>query len=382
MDRPAPGDPIGWLGRLIARDRAAAISVAALVLIASLASVPPASGAHPSSDPASFGPRLVVGGGVLNEEAPASTAPTGGVGALGSLVVPSTAGPYLSDGTLLKPIVVDTSVPDSRDRLATYTVKAGDTLYSIAAQHGLSFGTVMWANGLTGTLLHIGQVLVLPPIDGVVVTVAPGDTLDAIAARTGVDATTIADYNQLTEGDLVVGQILIVPGGTGPSIGLAVTGQPAARSSSPTGSAGGCAGCGFAPLEWPVPGGYMSQPFGCTGFIYEPRYGSCPHFHSGIDIAAPEGSRIVAAAAGTVIFAGWKANGGGYQVWVSDGNDLYTGYHHMSSVAVHAGEQVARGQFIGRVGMTGNATGPHCHFMVTIGPIGTTGYPVDPRRYL
>ncbi len=139
---------------------------------------------------------------------------------------------------------------------------------------------------------------------------------------------------------------------------------------------------GFAPLLWPVPGGYISQGFGCTGFPFEPPYGSCPHFHSGLDIAAPEGTRILAAAAGTVVFAGWKSNGGGFQVWVSDGANLYTGYHHMSSIAVYAGEHVKRGQRIGAVGMTGNATGPHCHFMVSIGPFWAGGTPVDPRRYL
>ena len=139
---------------------------------------------------------------------------------------------------------------------------------------------------------------------------------------------------------------------------------------------------GFAPLLWPVPGGYVSQGFGCTGVIWEPPFGSCPHYHTGIDIAAHEGAPILAAAAGTVVFAGWQSNGGGYQVWVSDGGNMYTGYHHMSSVGVFAGERIRRGQRIGAVGMTGNATGPHCHFMVSIGPFWAGGRPVDPRRYL
>jgi Peptidase family M23 len=139
---------------------------------------------------------------------------------------------------------------------------------------------------------------------------------------------------------------------------------------------------GFAPLLWPVPGGYISQGFGCTGVPQEPAFGSCPHYHNGIDIAAHEGTPIRAAAAGTVVFAGWRSNGGGYQVWVSDGNDMYTGYHHMSSISVYTGERIRRGQRIGAVGMTGNATGPHCHFMVSIGPFWAGGTAVDPRRYL
>ncbi len=153
-----------------------------------------------------------------------------------------------------------------------------------------------------------------------------------------------------------------------------------ARDSSKAG--GGRPVPGFAPLLWPVPGGYLSQGFGCTGVIWEPPYGSCPHYHNGLDIAAHEGTPIRAAAGGTVVFAGWQSNGGGYQVWVSDGGNMYTGYHHMSSIAVYSGERIARGQRIGAVGMTGNATGPHCHFMVSIGPFWAGGRPVDPRRYL
>ena len=80
--------------------------------------------------------------------------------------------------------------------------------------------------------------------------------------------------------------------------------------------------------------------------------------------------------------AGWRDNGGGYQIWISDGHDIYTGYHHLSSIGVDVGEHVKRGQRIGAVGMTGNATGPHCHFMVTIGRIWDGGRAVDPRRYL
>jgi murein DD-endopeptidase MepM/ murein hydrolase activator NlpD len=140
-----------------------------------------------------------------------------------------------------------------------------------------------------------------------------------------------------------------------------------------------------APLRflWPVPGGVLSQRFGCTGVPFEPPFGSCPHFHNGIDIAAPQGTRIVAAAAGTVALAGWVDNGGGYQVWISVGNGLYTGYHHMASVAVRVGQRVRRGQVIGRVGMTGNATGPHCHFMVTRGRYWTgQGAALDPLRYV
>jgi murein DD-endopeptidase MepM/ murein hydrolase activator NlpD len=60
--------------------------------------------------------------------------------------------------------------------------------------------------------------------------------------------------------------------------------------------------------------------------------------------------RVKAAAAGTVIFAGWKNNGGGYQVWIAHGSNPYTTYNHMSSISVGRGQHVGRGQQVGRVG--------------------------------
>jgi murein DD-endopeptidase MepM/ murein hydrolase activator NlpD len=121
-------------------------------------------------------------------------------------------------------------------------------------------------------------------------------------------------------------------------------------------------------MAWPVDGGYISQYY---------HYG-----HWAIDIAADYGTRVKAAAAGTVIFAGWKNNGGGYQVWISHGSNLYTTYNHMSSISVGRGQHVGRGQQVGRVGQSGNATGPHLHFEVWRGPIWNGGTRVNPLIYL
>ena len=81
-------------------------------------------------------------------------------------------------------------------------------------------------------------------------------------------------------------------------------------------------------------------------------------------------------------FAGWRSNGGGYQVWISHGSGLYTTYNHMSSVSVHAGQRVSKGQRVGRVGATGWATGPHLHFEVWRGPVWSGGHRVNPYGYL
>lgn len=85
--------------------------------------------------------------------------------------------------------------------------------------------------------------------------------------------------------------------------------------------------------------------------------------HSGVDIAAPEGSAIRAAMSGTVRFAG-ESKGYGNLVIVEHADGLETRYAHCDSIDVHAGDSVASGQVIATVGATGRATGPHLHFEV------------------
>lgn len=116
-------------------------------------------------------------------------------------------------------------------------------------------------------------------------------------------------------------------------------------------------------LTWPVPGGYVSQYY-WSG-------------HLAIDIAAPYGNPVVAADAGTVTWAGWRNNGGGYVIEVTHANGIVTGYNHLGVIQVTAGQVVARGERIASVGCTGSCTGPHVHFQVIVG-----GVYVNPLRYL
>jgi murein DD-endopeptidase MepM/ murein hydrolase activator NlpD len=279
-------------------------------------------------------------------------------------------GPFRDDGTLMKPFAVDTTVADGKALLRTYRVKSGDTLTGIAQHFSVSMMTVWWANDLKAKNdLHIGQLLVIPPVNGVVVTVTAADTLESLAAKFEVEPAEIIDANNLADPNLVVGQTLTIPGAR--SAGIATpkpTPRPAAKSGSTHTTTRAPARYSGGRFAWPVPGGYISQYF---------HYG-----HYAIDIAADPGTRVVAAAGGTVIFAGWKNNGGGYQVWISHGSNLYTTYNHMMSVSVGRGQGVSRGQQVGRVGMTGNATGPHCHFEVWRGPVWAGGVRVNPLLYL
>ena len=84
--------------------------------------------------------------------------------------------------------------------------------------------------------------------------------------------------------------------------------------------------------------------------------------HRGLDIAAPYGSKVTPIANGKVIFAGWRRNCGGYQVWLSHANNLYTAYYHLASETTTVGATVS-GSYtrIGTVGRTGCASGNHVH---------------------
>lgn len=98
--------------------------------------------------------------------------------------------------------------------------------------------------------------------------------------------------------------------------------------------------------------------------------------HTGLDIAAPAGTKIKAAAAGTVIFSGYSG-GYGYLVKISHGSGITTYYGHCSKLYVSEGDKVAAGDVIAAVGSTGNSTGNHLHFEVV-----KNGVELNPQNYL
>jgi murein DD-endopeptidase MepM/ murein hydrolase activator NlpD len=140
----------------------------------------------------------------------------------------------------------------------------------------------------------------------------------------------------------------------------------AAQIRSAQGSSGGSTGSGVSAsgLIWPV-SGVVTSGFGW-------RWG---RMHEGIDISAPTGTAVHAAASGTVIFAGWMG-GYGQLIVIDHGNGLATAYAHLSSIWIGGGS-VSQGQAIGAVGCTGSCTGPHLHFEVRV-----NGSAVDPMGYL
>ncbi|HEY0080684.1 MAG TPA: peptidoglycan DD-metalloendopeptidase family protein [Pyrinomonadaceae bacterium] len=126
------------------------------------------------------------------------------------------------------------------------------------------------------------------------------------------------------------------------------------------------------PSIWPVEG-RMTDDFGLRG---NPFGGDSSEFHAGQDIATNWGTPVVAAGSGTVTFAGTQ-NGYGQVVILDHGNGLTTRYGHLSRIEVEVGQELTRGQELGRVGSTGRSTGPHLHYEVRIYDTA-----VNPRGYL
>jgi len=400
----------------LGHERTVAIAVAAIVLGASFLSVAPGrpGGANGGTGgPTGDGPeaRLAVGGSVENdssvgnveadyadEPVAAYVQPAPNVNTLSRIegvdvadpeaqaaitaqaqLKTAVEGPFLDDGTLLKPVAVDTSVADGSSLMRTYKVKAGDTLAGIAARFDVTTMTLWWANKLKSKdRLVQGQELRIPPVSGLVVTVTAKDTLNGLARRYEVTEDEIIATNELEDRNLVVGQVLMLPGAKGAPIKA----PKPPKAPTPTGGGGGGSssgggGGGSAKPPKTYNGGTFAWPTSSHHISQYYHYG-----HYGLDIDGSTGDPIYAAAGGTVSFAGWKNNGGGYQVWIAHGSGLYTTYNHMSSVSVGRGQHVSRGQRVGRMGATGFATGSHLHFEVWKGSIWSGGARVNPLAYL
>lgn len=233
-----------------------------------------------------------------------------------------------------------------------YTVVADETLSEIAQKFNLKIETILWANGLDSakTKIREGQILKIPPVDGVVHKVKKGETVYSIAKRYQTSPQGMVDYpfNSFVDDErftLAVGQVLMVPDGVMPREQVAPT-QYFAQQLTPDAGVVSATG-GFV---WPT-SGQISQGY---------RW-----YHKAIDIANSVGTPILAADSGTVTIAGWPDSSGyGNRVLVDHGNGYVTLYAHMSRVDVVAGQTVSRGSQVGLMGSTGRSTGSHLHFEI------------------
>jgi murein DD-endopeptidase MepM/ murein hydrolase activator NlpD len=158
-----------------------------------------------------------------------------------------------------------------------------------------------------------------------------------------------------------------IAGATAGATTDATAGATAATSGSPR-------------MIWPTTG-RITQPYGCTMFRMEPRHGSCPHFHGGIDIANKRGTPIRAAAEGVIARVGWDQWGThAWMVIIKHANGVVTWYAHMRGKQINGikkGVRVRQGQLIGYMDTTGMSTGVHLHWSVL-----KNGQYVNPGNYV
>jgi murein DD-endopeptidase MepM/ murein hydrolase activator NlpD len=308
-----------------------------------------------------------------------------------------------------------------------YTVRRGETLSEIEQRYNVTRLELISANPGIRSMdcLASGTELFVPTAQkGLILRLAPDQTLMDLASSYGVPLTTMVSVNGLSDPrEAVVGDYVMVPGVRASSAlqrleakraaeavaaekaraeaeakrraaleaarkqrdeqakleaaqatrrdalrarqraGIARV-QRAAVYTRPVRDAGGG---GYA---WPMRSFQITSGYGYRGFWI-----GSSNFHTGIDLAAPIGTPIYAASAGTVFEAGYGFYG--LDVRVATGDGVVNIYGHMSRLAVASGQFVSRGELIGFVGCSGICTGPHLHFEVQV-----DGHHRNPMRYL
>lgn len=256
------------------------------------------------------------------------------------------------------------SAPLPPPRFRLHTLAPNETLSDVAVRYDISLAAIAGANPDLSSLdrLPQGLELLIPPESGLIVSLEHDQTILDIIEIYGISAVALARANNLTTPtDLTPGQTLFLPGVEARHVierleNLREQERRAAEHENR--------------YTWPLHGRLTSH-FGPR------RLGmGTSNFHAGIDIAAPYGSNVIAARAGTVTFAGWSGVYG-YLVKVRHPGGSESWYAHHSSLAVSSGSYVERGDVLGRVGSTGLSTGPHLHFEIR-----ENNRPVNPLVHL
>jgi len=223
-------------------------------------------------------------------------------------------------------------------RVSPYVLQSGDTVSSVARDHGLAVETVLSYNKIPSPrLIRAGQQLRLPDRDGILVTLDKPTSVRDVSATYKVFPTLILLANSKPENALVLEGDVFLPG----------------VRMNPT-DVRRMLGVYFG---WPTKGGRISSYFGKRNDPFTGIQSS----HSGVDIANYHGAPVYAAAPGVVTSTGYSSVLGNY-VSINMGEGYTTVYGHLSVIQTKAGRRVFAGQQIGKVGSTGYSTGPHLHF--------------------
>ncbi|MDP6805940.1 MAG: M23 family metallopeptidase [Rhodospirillales bacterium] len=260
-------------------------------------------------------------------------------------------------------------------------VAKGDTVYEIAKRHRVPMRAIIEANRLRPPyVLHVGQRIVLPR--NLVHDVVTGDTLYGISRRYGVDSFALARANGLQDPYTIrVGQRIVVPtAGRAPAQAAGATAAPNTAAKPDAAAPGPTAGRQTPKEPEPSP-----HPPGGNGFLWPVNGNVVSAFgpkakglhNDGINIAAPLGSAVKAAAGGSVAYAGNELRGFGKLLLIKHLDGWITAYAHNDELLVRPGDEVRKGQPIARVGTTGNVVSPQLHFELRRGKTA-----VDPEKHL
>lgn len=239
-----------------------------------------------------------------------------------------------------------------------YKVQKGDNLWKIAKRNGYSVHTLIGCNPQLKTYnVAMNQKILIPSSGGSLHPVQKGDIWEKIAERYDIDLETLMNTN-FKINSLNLGEYVFIPGKK-PAVDLMneeMQEKYALRSLF------------ISPL-----GGRLTSAFGTRRHPVTGKVST----HGGIDIAAPTGTWVGAAADGVVILASTNVGHYGTAVYIDHKNGYITHYGHLSSYNVKVGQKVRAGQLIARSGATGRVTGPHLHFTVKKG-----GVSIDPLKFL
>ncbi len=268
-------------------------------------------------------------------------------------------------------------IVNGEQKAKVHVVQEGDSLWSIARKYDMHVTDLKSANpSLDGEDLDIGQELKLMKVEPLLTVVinAKATVQEVVAFNVKVETDrSLMKGNQKVKqkgenGSREVTYRLVVANGEvtkrivlNEKVLKPARDQVVVRGAKLVLASRG----GRGRLAWPT-GGHITSRFGR-------RWG---RMHTGLDIDGYTGQSVGAAEDGVVVSAGWDG-AYGKQVTIRHSNGVKTKYAHLSSINVHVGEHVSRGELIGKVGSTGRSTGSHLHFEVTVG-----GSYANPLKYL
>ena len=254
----------------------------------------------------------------------------------------------------------------TRTETVSYQVEHLDSIFGISGKFNLLPETLLWANydvlNDNPDMLSEGQILTIPPVDGILYEWKEGDTIESVANEFYAEENDILLFSgnnlDLTNPIIEAGQSIMIPNGSREFVTWVVPTIPIDKAGVSTTilGAGGC-----------VIENYGA--YGSGGFIYptaQHRLSGNDYWsgHLALDFAVGLGDPVFASDSGVVIYSGWNSSGYGNMVMIDHGNGYQTLYAHLSGTALSCGSSVYQGQVIGYGGSTGNSTGPHLHFEV------------------